>query len=221
MGIAFKDLKPGTYYKGYNEKAPRGVKCFMYITVVQTYCAPRSPTSGPSGIYFRAAQVVRKKGGARWQQVHGTGSYETLDFDGQPDDSSLCKDEVTGVDVNNEGLPLCPLDPAVQNCAAKAANLGAGQFVQPNQQSISPAAMAAKAAAGTVHFKAHPNPTNVQKYHQNTTNFGVKVIKSQNEGKIVIPENASSPTCKKCGQKNKEVPMFRFISYYCPSCEPT
>ena len=32
MGIAYKDLKVGSFYKGYHQPAPTGLKCFYYVT---------------------------------------------------------------------------------------------------------------------------------------------------------------------------------------------
>jgi hypothetical protein len=38
-------------------------------------------------------------------------------------------------------------------------------------------------------------------------------------GKTVIPENANSETCKKCGGQNTKIALARFYAYYCPKCE--
>jgi hypothetical protein len=35
----------------------------------------------------------------------------------------------------------------------------------------------------------------------------------------VIAENKNSPTCKKCGGKNKKVALLVSETYYCPKCE--
>jgi hypothetical protein len=38
--------------------------------------------------------------------------------------------------------------------------------------------------------------------------------------KVAIPENAYSPTCKKCGGKNKQILAFANPLYWCQNCEP-
>ena len=42
----------------------------------------------------------------------------------------------------------------------------------------------------------------------------------RNQGKQRIPENADRLTCARCGGDNKGVPLFRFTTYFCPTCEP-
>lgn len=39
-------------------------------------------------------------------------------------------------------------------------------------------------------------------------------------GKVIIPENAKSPTCVKCGGANKAIVMFSSTLYTCVTCEP-
>lgn len=42
----------------------------------------------------------------------------------------------------------------------------------------------------------------------------------RNAGKVVLPENAKSSTCVKCGGSNKLLLMFSFSAYTCTRCEP-
>jgi hypothetical protein len=93
MGVLFKDIRQGRYYKGYDAPAPQGKKCFYFIEQVQT--------TGTK-VTFAAWLCTRKVPVLVWHCPFGPVS-------GNADDSSLLKERVSSVDVAAEGVPPCPV----------------------------------------------------------------------------------------------------------------
>lgn len=104
MGIAFKDLKVGSFYKGYHAPAPAGAKCFFLVLQVGSIHSANQPM--PVEVRF----VMRKTGSKQWssQVVH----------QGLPDAESLLKQEVRPADVTAEGIALPPRPQAPVHPAA-------------------------------------------------------------------------------------------------------
>lgn len=89
MGIKFKDLKVGHYYKGYHQPAPAGRKVFFYVTAIG-YTGGRAVMD--SWTYLRGSTGTWRPAGSQ---------------SGAPDDETLLKTAITTLDVTNESAPLC------------------------------------------------------------------------------------------------------------------
>lgn len=90
MGIPYKDLKVGAFYKGYHVLAPHGAKCFY--TVLQI-----GPQNGPTtAMMVEVMYALRKTTSKIWSaQVVRRGL---------PDDESLLKEQVLAADLIREGI---------------------------------------------------------------------------------------------------------------------
>ena len=174
MGIKFKDLTVGAYYKGYHQPAPTGLRCFYYVVYL----------SKPTSAGLMDLEVV-------WHYRDNaipSGWFRQLER-GYREDESLLKRQCTGSDLKTEGILFPVLNPQV----------------------VLPPAPVVGYPATLVPLVA-PKQTEAER-------LAVERAK-RNEGKVIIPENARSPRCVRCGMKNREVAMFTFSSFICDHCEP-
>jgi hypothetical protein len=91
MGIAYKDLKAGRYYKG---TLDNGSKVFMFVESVVA-------VAGGAQVGVTGCEFERKTGAGAW--VNTTGRYAASD-------DSRMRREVTRAEVQGEGVPQAPLD---------------------------------------------------------------------------------------------------------------
>lgn len=80
MGIKFQDLKAGSFYKGYHQPAPQGVKCFYFVLQVGT-----NPGLG-SHMPVELMYVLRNTTSKSWSRQFVKQGF--------PDEESLLKQEV-------------------------------------------------------------------------------------------------------------------------------
>ena len=88
MGIAYQDLKQGSYYKGYHMPAPNGLKCFFYVEKI---------SNSTTDTTIHAMFILRGQGATSWRRMSMQGAHCA---------ESLCKQEVRASAVTSEGLPL-------------------------------------------------------------------------------------------------------------------
>jgi len=104
MGILFKDIQQGRYYKGYDAPAPAGKKCFYFIEQAQM--------SSGGTVVFSAWTCPRKVSVKQWKRP-------SVPVAGNVSDSSLLKEMVHyAADVGPEGIARCPAQ-AAPNAAPK------------------------------------------------------------------------------------------------------
>lgn len=172
MGIAFKDLKVGSIYKGYHAPAPHGAKCFYFVTQIYTASGSGAATS------VELRYILRRAATQTWSPL--------IVHQGLPQTESLMKQVSGRGDLIAENLPIPPPPPTKPAAAPPTSPppvLGSPK---------GPTAAERDAAARA----------------------------KRNEGKVIIPENARSPRCVKCGGANKLVALFAFSAYHCTACEP-
>jgi hypothetical protein len=94
MGIAYKDLKVGSFYKGYHLPAPTGIKCFYFVT--QNSYSPGQTIP----VVVEVVSIFRHQTTTTWSAVFLVG--------GLPDEESLMKQEVRmgALVAENVGPPL-------------------------------------------------------------------------------------------------------------------
>jgi len=97
MGIPFKDIQQGQYYKGYDAPVPTGKKCFFYVEQVQ------HSTSGM--VTYSAWTCPRKVVTRNWKRP-----FQPIT--GKMDDSSLMKELVSAADLAAERTFACPAQPS-------------------------------------------------------------------------------------------------------------
>lgn len=90
MGIAYKDLKVGSFYKGYHQPAPTGLKCFYYVT--QNSYSPGQVIPALVEVVF----ILRHQTTTTWSPL--------LVYGGLPDEESLMKQEVRLSALHSENV---------------------------------------------------------------------------------------------------------------------
>lgn len=91
MGIAYKDLKAGTYYKGTDSG---GAKFFLFVETIASHHAPN--------VQLTSWVVQRRTGAGSWRQIANQILPETGD--------SNARRAVTLAEVQAENIPQCPGD---------------------------------------------------------------------------------------------------------------
>lgn len=186
MGIPFKDLKPGKYYKGYHQPAPQGAKCFYLV--LQTH----GQASHGQPMMVELMYTMRKTLSKSW-------SGQAV-VSGMPDEESLLKEEVRLKDLTAEGHTPPPQ----------------ATMIAPPR----PTAPATPTSLGTAGCPSGPKGTSGSPGLTSAADLAALAKAKRNAGKVVIPENARSPRCVKCGGTNRVVAMFTFNAFTCTACEP-
>jgi len=110
MGIAYKDLKPGAYYKGTDSG---GAKKLVYVEALTP--------AGVNIVEIKSWEIERKTSGASWSAT-GKRSKNVSDDSGY-------RREMTPTEVRNDGLPFAPPD------SSNSSPPSAGNLTSPSTKS--------------------------------------------------------------------------------------
>ena len=194
MGIELQQLTPGNYFKGYDQPAPNGRKCFFYITGAAMH-------ANHTTITVTYEVILRHVPGAYW-----TGGKV---FVGSIDEESLAKQGVLPNDVVKEGVPFAPTH--IQRVNGPTATPVATP-PPPVPNMVVPKGLTAKPP---------PNPLkqwlDAKGKQISEAEAKAQAKAERNKGKSVVPGNAHSETCLRCGAPNKPIPSIGM--YWCSGCE--